>query len=141
MTKADLVEQVTASIAKTAGPMISKKDCARVVDAFLEAVKDALKEQHNIEVRGFGTFKIRRRKTRMARNPRTGDPVEVAARPVPVFKPSKELRALVADEGEPEAEPVPGHVTRRSRSVSRAVVGAAPRIRRGAAPFRCNFQP
>ena len=38
MTKADLVEQVTASIAKTAGPMISKKDCARVVDAFLEAV-------------------------------------------------------------------------------------------------------
>ena len=101
MTKADLVEQVTASIARTAGPMISKKDCARVVDAFLEAVKEALKQQHNIEVRGFGTFKIRRRKTRMARNPRTGDPVEVAARPVPVFKPSKELRALVADESEP----------------------------------------
>ena len=59
MTKADLVEQVTASIARTAGPMISKKDCARVVDAFLEAVKEALKQQHNIEVRGFGTFKIR----------------------------------------------------------------------------------
>ena len=96
MTKADLVENVTASIARTAGPMISKKDCARVVDAFLDAIKDALKEQENIEVRGFGTFKIR--KTRMARNPRTGDPVEVAARPVPVFKPSKELRALVADE-------------------------------------------
>lgn len=115
MTKADLVEQVTASIAKTAGPMISKKDCARVVDAFLEAVKDALKDQHNIEVRGFGTFKIRRRKTRMARNPRTGDPVEVAARPVPVFKPSKELRALVADEGEPERESVDG---RRSRHQS-----------------------
>ena len=71
MTKADLVEQVTASIARTAGPMISKKDCARVVDAFLEAVKEALRQQHNIEVRGFGTFKIRRRKTRMARNPRT----------------------------------------------------------------------
>ena len=98
MTKADLVEQVTASIARTAGPMISKKDCARVVDAFLDAVKAALKEQHNIEVRGFGTFKIRRRKTRMARNPRTGEPVEVAARPVPVFKPSKELRSLVAED-------------------------------------------
>ena len=109
MTKADLVEQVTASIARTAGPMISKKDCARVVDAFLDAVKDALKSQHNIEVRGFGTFKIRRRKTRMARNPRTGDPVEVAARPVPVFKPSKELRALVADAEEqaPSAEAQP----------------------------------
>ena len=91
MTKADLVEQVTASIARTAGPMISKKDCARVVDAFLDAVKAALKEQHNIEVRGFGTFKIRRRKTRMARNPRTGEPV-------PVFKPSEELRSLVAED-------------------------------------------
>lgn len=96
MTKADLVEQVTAQIAQTAGPMISKKDCARVVDTFLDAIKVALREQHNIEVRGFGTFKIRQRKPRMARNPRTGSPVEVAARPVPVFKPSKELRALVA---------------------------------------------
>src|SRR3984893_2193131 len=96
MTKADLVEHVTESIAQTSGPMISKKDCARVVDSFLDAIKDALKEQKNIEVRGFGTFKIRHRKTRMARNPRTGAPVEVSARPVPVFKPSKELRALVA---------------------------------------------
>ena len=80
MTKADLVEKVTASIARTAGPMISKKDCARVVDAFLDSVKTALSDQHNIEIRGFGTFKIRRRKTRMARNPRTGEPVQVAAR-------------------------------------------------------------
>ena len=96
MTKADLVEQVTAQIARTAGPMISKKDCARVVDAFLDAIKGAMRDQKNIEVRGFGTFKIRQRKTRMARNPRTGAPVEVSARPVPVFKPSKELRAMVA---------------------------------------------
>ncbi len=46
------------------------------------------------------------RKTRMARNPRTGDPVEVAARPVPVFKPSKELRTMVADHDQaaPEVE-------------------------------------
>ena len=85
MTKADLVEHVTAHISRTAGPTISKKDCARVVDAFLDAIKDALREQKNIEVRGFGTFKIRQRKTRMARNPRTGSPVEVSARPVPVF--------------------------------------------------------
>ena len=102
MTKADLVEQVTDAIARTSGPMISKKDCARVVDSFLDAIKDALKDQKNIEVRGFGTFKIRQRKTRMARNPRTGAPVEVSARPVPVFKPSKELRAMVADIDESE---------------------------------------
>lgn len=107
MTKADLVEQVTAAIARTSGPMISKKDCSRVVDAFLDAVKDALRDQQNIEIRGFGTFKIRRRKTRMARNPRTGEPVEVAARPVPVFKPSKELRTLVGEEEPPAAAAPP----------------------------------
>ena len=67
------------------------------VGQILDAIKEALHAQKNIEVRGFGTFKIRQRKTRMARNPRTGSPVEVSARPVPVFKPSKELRALVAD--------------------------------------------
>src|SRR5438445_576324 len=70
MTKADLVEKVTAQIARTAGPLISKKDCARVVDSFLDAVKAALAEQHNIEIRGFGTFKIRQRKTRNARHAR-----------------------------------------------------------------------
>jgi integration host factor subunit beta len=109
MTKADLVERVTAMMQETAGPMaISKKDCARVVDAFLDAIKDALKERRNIEVRGFGTFKIRQRRTRMARNPRTGTPVEVSARPVPVFKPSKELRAMVANDQEPTPAGTPG---------------------------------
>ena len=51
MTKADLVERVTAQISRTAGPMISKKDCARVVDSFLDAIKEALQEQKNIECR------------------------------------------------------------------------------------------
>ena len=77
--------------------MISQNDSAPVVDYIQDANNDPVKDQKNIEVRGFGTFKIRQRKTRMARNPRTGAPVEVSARPVPVFKPSKELRAMVAD--------------------------------------------
>ena len=92
MTKADLVEQVAEAI----GPGITKKDCAMVVDGFLNAVKKALATGDNIEIRGFGTFKVRRRKTRMARNPRTGDPVKVPMRAVPVFKPSKHLRNRVA---------------------------------------------
>jgi len=92
MTKADLVEQVADAI----GPGITKKDCALVVDGFLNAVKHALANGENIEIRGFGTFKVRRRKTRMARNPRTGDPVKVPTRAVPVFKPSKHLRSRVA---------------------------------------------
>jgi integration host factor subunit beta len=91
MTKADLVEQVADAI----GPGITKKDCALVVDGFLNAVKVALAHGENIEIRGFGTFKVRRRKTRMARNPRTGDPVKVPMRSVPVFKPSKHLRTRV----------------------------------------------
>ena len=91
MTKADLVEQVADAI----GPGITKKDCALVVDGFLNAVKVALAHGENIEIRGFGTFKVRRRKTRMARNPRTGDPVKVPMRSVPVFKPSKHLRMRV----------------------------------------------
>ena len=62
-----------------------------------ENVKDALAEHNNIEIRGFGTFKVRERKSRLARNPRTGDPVEVPPRAVPVFKPSKDLRALVEE--------------------------------------------
>ena len=92
MTKADLVEQVADAI----GPGVTKKDCALVVDGFLNAVKAALARGDNIEIRGFGTFKVRGRKSRMARNPRTGDPVRVPSRAVPVFKPSKHLRARVA---------------------------------------------
>jgi len=92
MTKADLVEQVAEAI----GPGVTKKDCALVVDGFLNAVKRALANGDHIEIRGFGTFKVRKRKTRMARNPRTGDAVEVPSRSVPVFKPSKHLQSRVA---------------------------------------------
>lgn len=94
MTKADLVEQVAEAI----GPGITKKDCALVVDGLLNAIKEALTDHHHIEIRGFGTFKVRERKARMARNPRTGDRVHVPSRTVPVFKPSKEMRAQVAGE-------------------------------------------
>ncbi len=60
-------------------------------------MKEALADQNNIEIRGFGTFKVRRRKARVARNPRTGERVEVPARSVPVFKPSKDLRERVSE--------------------------------------------
>ena len=94
MTKADLVEQVADAI----GPGITKKDCALVVDGLLNAIKAALGDGENIEIRGFGTFKVRERKSRVARNPRTGDRVEVPSRVVPVFKPSKALREQVGEE-------------------------------------------
>ena len=92
MTKADLVEQVAEAI----GPGVAKRDCALVIDGFLGAVRQALASGDNIEIRGFGTFKVRRRKSRLARNPRTGESVDVPARMVPVFKPSKHMREEVA---------------------------------------------
>jgi nucleoid DNA-binding protein len=63
------------------------------VDGFLNAIRQALAEGNHIEIRGFGTFKVRNRRARVARNPRTGEPVRVEARAVPVFKPSKNFRA------------------------------------------------
>lgn len=94
MTKADLVEEVAEAI----GPGVTKRDCALIVDGFLGAVKRALARGENIEIRGFGTFKVRDRKSRKARNPRTGEAVQVPQRKVPVFKPSKQLRNRVASQ-------------------------------------------
>jgi nucleoid DNA-binding protein len=89
MTKADLVEQVAEKTGLT------RTDVAATVDAFLDAVKRALESGSNIEIRGFGTFKIKPRKARKARNPRTGDVVPVPDRKIPVFKPSNEFKSLV----------------------------------------------
>ena len=91
MTKADLVDQVADAI----GPRVTKKECGVVIDAFLAAVKEALARGDGIELRGFGTFKVRHRKARTGPNPRTGEPVEVPARSVPVFQPSIHLRSRV----------------------------------------------
>ena len=91
MTKADLIEQAADVI----GQRVTKKDCGLVVDAFLDAVQEALAHGDHIEIRGFGTFKVRHRKARTARNPRTGEPVQVPSRAVPVFKPSMHLRGRV----------------------------------------------
>ena len=63
-----------------------------IVDQLLNAVSRALSEGKHIEIRGFGTFKVRERKARKARNPRSGAEVMVPAKLVPVFKASNELR-------------------------------------------------
>lgn len=86
MTKADLVEKV----AEVTG--LTKKEISNVVDAFLGAISDAMGQGSNIEIRGFGSFKVKKRKGRAARNPRTGEAVNVPEKKVPVFKPSIELK-------------------------------------------------
>lgn len=89
MTKADLVEQVAEKTGLT------RTDVAAAVDNLLEAVKKSLENGKNIEIRGFGTFKIKQRKARKARNPRTGQEVPVPDRKIPVFKPSNEFKTMV----------------------------------------------
>ncbi len=89
MTKADIVDR----IAKETG--LTKVETEAVVDGFILTVIDAMKEGKNIEIRGFGSFKVKKRKGRVARNPRTGEQVMVGEHWVPLFKVSKEVKALV----------------------------------------------
>ena len=74
MTKADIVDQISERTGLT------KKDVAETVDCFLNAVAKALSDGHHIEIRGFGTFRVKDRKSRIARNPRTGEAVPVPPR-------------------------------------------------------------
>ena len=98
MTKADLVEEISVETG------VSKNHTAIIVDGMIDAVCRALSDGKHLELRGFGTFKVRERRARRARNPRSGSEVMVPAKLVPVFKPSKELRSQVAGrEAAPEA--------------------------------------
>jgi nucleoid DNA-binding protein len=90
MTKQDIVEDIALRTGLT------KKEVSEAVELFLKSIGDALAAGKHLEIRGFGTFKVKQRKSRMARNPRTGDSVPVPARRVPVFKVSKMLKDRVA---------------------------------------------
>ena len=89
MTKADIVDVIASATGLT------KVETEAVVDGFIMTVIDAMKEGKNIEIRGFGSFKVKHRKGRMARNPRTGEQVMVEDRIVPTFKVSKEMKQIV----------------------------------------------
>jgi integration host factor subunit beta len=100
MTKADLVEEV-AKVTE-----LTRKDSEVIVDTLFESVIKALKTGDKLEVRGFGSFRVRQRNARVGRNPKTGEKVEVPAKRVPYFKPSKELKDLIND-GTATAAPPP----------------------------------
>jgi integration host factor subunit beta len=89
MTKADLVDRVTAL------GDLTRRDGEIIVDTLFESVIGALKSGDKIEIRGFGSFRTRQRDSRIGRNPKTGERVDVPAKRVPFFKPSKELRDSV----------------------------------------------
>ena len=98
MTKADLIEEVSRVVEMT------RKDSEVIVEAIFDSVVRSLRANDKIEIRGFGSFRTRQRQARIGRNPKTGARVEVPAKRIPYFKPSKELKDLVNGE---EATPAP----------------------------------
>lgn len=73
-------------------PDLRADEIEQVVDIFFDEIAKRLAEGGRVELRGFGAFSTRERKSRTGRNPRTGETVEVPAKRVPYFKPGKEMR-------------------------------------------------
>ena len=89
MTKADLIEEVSRAVE------MSRKDSEVIVETVFDSIVKTLRSGDKIEIRGFGSFRTRERKSRVGRNPKTGARVEVPAKKIPFFKPSKELKDVV----------------------------------------------
>ncbi|HZW39209.1 MAG: HU family DNA-binding protein [Syntrophothermus sp.] len=89
MTKADIVDRVAA------GTGLTKLETEAIIEGFFKTVIEALKEGRNIEIRGFGSYKVRKKNPRQARNPKTGEQVYVEEHFVPAFKFSRDFKELV----------------------------------------------
>ena len=85
VTKAHLVDQIADSTE------LNKQDCEKIVHSLFAAITKALQAGERIEIRGFGTFKVKDKAARQARNPRTGETISVPAKKVAAFKPSNEI--------------------------------------------------
>ena len=90
MTKSELIERLCR-----AGGFLSRQKAESVVNVIFDSMVQALQDGEKIEIRGLGSFTIRERKARVARNPKTGDAVEIPAKKIPFFKTGKELRNRV----------------------------------------------
>ncbi|MCK5720837.1 MAG: HU family DNA-binding protein [Thiomargarita sp.] len=89
MNKSELVQAVSEESS------LNKTDSAKAVDAIMECIKNALVDGDGVTLIGFGTFSVRERAARQGRNPRTGEPLQIKAAIVPVFKPGKSLKDAV----------------------------------------------
>ena len=89
MTKAQFAARLAEKM------KITKAEAGRIVDEITGLVSNTLKRGDRVRFPGFGTFRVLKRKARIARNPQTGEPVKVPARTVPRFTPAKELKAAV----------------------------------------------
>ena len=89
MTKAELVDEVARVV------QLTKKQAETIVNIVFDSIVDSLRSGQKIELRGFGSFRVRRRRSRLGRNPKTGEKVEVPSKKIPYFKPGKELKELI----------------------------------------------
>lgn len=89
MTKADLVEIVAREAEMT------KKDVEQLVEIIFDSIVSTLNRGEKIELRGFGSFRVRERSARKGRNPKTGAPVDIPAKRVAYFKPGKDLKEII----------------------------------------------
>ena len=103
MTKAELVEEVSRV------SDLTKKHSEVIVDTVFKSIIDALHRGEKIELRGFGSFRLRQREPRKGRNPKTGDKVDVPPKKVPYFKPGKELKDLINRAAEEQEAAAHGH--------------------------------
>ena len=101
MTKADLIENVSQAVE------VSRKDSEIIIETIFDSIVKSLRAGDKIEIRGFGSFRTRQRNSRVGRNPKTGARVDVPAKKIPFFKPSKELKDLVNSGEGAAATPAP----------------------------------
>ena len=99
MTKAELVDEVAKVV------QLTKKQAETIVNIVFDSIVDSLRAGQKIELRGFGSFRLRKREPRKGRNPKTGDKVDVPPKKVPYFKPGKELKELINREEENVGSP------------------------------------
>ena len=102
MNKAELIEAVQGSLGKDA----TKRAAEDAVAAVLGAIANGVRTQGKVQLIGFGTFEVKNRKARMGRNPKTGEPMHIAASKSVGFRPSATLKGSLAEQAAP-AEPTP----------------------------------
>jgi integration host factor subunit beta len=89
MTKAELIEKVLTAAS------LNRKEAEAAVETIFGSIIQSLRDGEKIELRGFGSFRLRSRGARVGRNPKTGEKVQVPAKRIPYFKPGKELKELI----------------------------------------------
>jgi integration host factor beta subunit len=90
MTKSELIERLSQQ-----SGVLNRKDSELVVNIVFDSIADALKQGDKVEIRGFGSFTVRERDARTARNPKSGEVVDIPAKKTPFFKTGKDLRERV----------------------------------------------